>query len=195
MALEQFTVAMKLILERIIEIFNQPAINKEMLWILLPLLTALFLLELYFGKYKEELGWNSAVSNALVLFFVGMNLCAFLYSRNQLVGFTLVSPEILTIAIKKSLIAFIIVLESVFLIVLNFFHAVSKKFAFGISSALIMNYLGVISVILIYSNIGIDMITVPAILLLFILLVIFFWIIQTLTPKTKELEKEEEEED
>ena len=191
--LEDFTVAGKLILERAVEILNQPILNKDMLWILLPLLTALFLMELYFGRYKEELGCNSAVSNSVVLFFVGINLCSFLYAKNMLLGFTTVAPELVDMAIKKTFIAFIIILESISLIALNFFHVVSKRFAFGLSSALIMNYVGLISIILVYSNIALDLITFPAILFLFIIMVLFFWVLQFFVPKTDEESKEKEE--
>jgi len=192
--LEEFTIAIKLILNKTAEIIEQPILNKDMLWILLPLLTALFLMELYFGRYKEEeLGWNSAVSNSIVLFFVGMNLCSFLYSKNMLIGITTVPQALVNIAAKKTFIAFFILLESVFFIVLNFFHLVSKRFAFGISSALIMNYLGVISIVLVYSNLSFDFVMIPAILLLFIIAVLFFWILQMLIPKKEETDEEVEE--
>ncbi|UZE93765.1 MAG: hypothetical protein IB618_03285 [Candidatus Pacearchaeota archaeon] len=188
--------AINLMLERTVDILKQPLINTEMLWILLPLLVALFLMELYFGRYKEEkLGWNSAVSNSIVLFFVGMNLASFLYSKNMLVGLTTVAPEVLEVASQKTFIAFIILLESIFLLVLNFFHLVSKRFAFGLSSALIMNYIGVISIVLIYSNIPINLSLLPAVLFLFIVTVLFFWILQFLEPKAEEEEEEEKEEE
>ena len=189
-----FLTALKFIGERALEIAKQPLINTEMLWILLPLLTALLLMELYFGRYKkEELGWNSAVSNSIILFFVGMNLCSFLYSKNMLIGLTVVPSDLVSIAAEKTFIALILILESISLIVLNFFHLVSRKFAFGISSALIMNFIGVISVVLVYSNIHLDMITIPAILLLFIIMVAFFSFLKIIEPKGEESEEEAEE--
>jgi len=188
----ELVAAINLMLEKSVEIIKQPIINKNMLWILLPLLIALFLMELYFGHYKEEeLGWNSAVSNSIVLFFVGMNLCAYLFSKNMLVGLTSVAPEVLEVASQKTFIAFIIILESIFLLLLNFFHLVSKKFAFGISSALIMNFVGVIAIILVYSDISIDLSLIPAILFLFIVAVLFFWILQSLEPKATDEEESE----
>ena len=191
MALNELVIAIHLMLEKAIEILQQPIVNRNMLWILLPLLVALFLMELYFGHYKEEeLGWNSAVSNSIVLFFVGMNLCAYLFSKNMLVGLTAVTPETLEIASQKTFIAFIILLESIFLLILNFFHLVSKRFAFGISSTLIMNFVGLIGIILVYSDIPIDVSLIPAILFLFVVAVLFFWILQSLEPKVEEEEEE-----
>jgi len=195
MVVKDFTVALVLIWDRAVEIVKQPIINKEMLWILLPLVAALFLMEIYFGRYKrEELGWNSAVSNSVILFFVGMNLLSFLYNKNLLLGLTDINPIFMGVAIKKTFIAVIILLESIFLIILNFFHLVSKRFAYGISSSLIMNYLGVVSIILIYSDILLDFISISAILFIFIITAVFFSLIRLLEPKVAE-EKEKEEEE
>ena len=196
---EELLVTLKIIWDRVIEIIKEPILHKEMLWVLLPLLVALFLIELYFAFYKEEeLGWNTAVSNSLVLFFVGMNLCSFLYSpeagKNMLIGVgPSVSPELLGIALKKSIIAYFVIFESISLLILNFFHLLAKKFAFGISSGLILNYIGIVSIILVYSpNTALlnELVTLPAILVLFVLMVLFFLIIKALFPPLETPEAE-----
>lgn len=182
--LDQFGMAFALIYERAIDILKQPALNKEMLWILLPSIVALFLMELYFGRYtKEKLGWNSAVSNSLVLFFVGMNLASWLYAHEMLAGVTQIDISLVNVAIIKTFIAIFILVESALLLVLNFFHLVIKKFAFGISSTLIMNFVGVISILLVYSDIVIDIMIFPAVLLIFTATVVFFWFIHLIEPK------------
>ncbi|MEM4153057.1 MAG: hypothetical protein QXK80_03010 [Candidatus Pacearchaeota archaeon] len=191
-ASEEFILVMKLIYERALEIVQKPATNPEMLWMLIPMLVSLFLIELYFGRYtEEELGWNSAVSNALVLFFVGINLASWLYNHGMLVGFVSVDATILDIALKKTFIAALVIIESALLLFLNFFHLVVKRFSFGISSGLIINFVGAISIILVYSDVPLDIATFPAILLIFIALVIFFWIIRLIEPKAKENSEEE----
>lgn len=188
----EFLLAANLIYERILEMLRQPYLNKEMLWILIPMLISLFIIELYFGRYtKEELGWNSAVSNSLVLFFVGLNLASWLYSNKMLVGFTEIEIAVADVAVKKTFIAGLILAESILLLILNFFHLVIKRFAFGISSSLIINFVGVISIILVYSEVPIDIITLPAVLVMFICLVIFFWIIRLIEPKVEIEELEE----
>ena len=200
MALQDFIIAAQIVWTRVFEIVKEPLVqmqqgNIEMLWILIPLLVALFLMEFYFGIYtKEKLGWNSAVSNSLILFFVGINLCSFLYAQKMLIGFTTVDPAIFGIAIKKSIITFFIVVESILLITLNFFHLVSERFAFGISSTMIMNFLGAIAIVLVYSNIPLDIITIPATLIIFVAMAIFFWMIHFLEPKVEAEEESEEEE-
>ena len=196
--LGQFGLGFSIVFERAIEILRQPAVNKEMLWILLPSIAALFLMEFYFGRYKEEeIGWESAVGNALALFFVGMNLASWLYSHELLLGFFSVEAAVFQTALTKTFIALFVLAESALLLVLNFFHVVKKKFAFGISSVLVINFISVISIILVYSEIPLDALTIPSVLIVFILLILFFWLIRLLEPtitKKQEVEEELEEE-
>lgn len=195
---EGFMLVLSLLWEKIVDIIQQPIANTDMLWMLIPMIAALFLMELYFGRYKEEeLGWNTAVSNSLVLFFVGMNLCYFLSINNMLVGLGEVSPAVFDMALKKSFIAYFIIIESIFLLVLNFFHLAAKRFAFGVSSGLILNFVGIMAIIFIYSTSEVllsEWITIPAILVIFIAMILFFLIIKALSPKAEEELEEEEEE-
>lgn len=176
-----FLEVLSLIWQRTIDITKQPFIFQDMLWILLPLLTTLVLMQVYFGRYKkEELGWNSAVANSLVLFFVSFNLLSYLHRNEMLILIS--TPTDMNLAIIKSFIAIIILLESLLLLFLNFFHVIRGKIAFEISSPLILNYIGIISIIVIYSNIGLGWITLVAAIILFIMLVIFFKIVKLLIP-------------
>ena len=60
--------------ERAIFILRQ-ILTQEVLWILAPLVITLILMEMYFGRYKEEeLGWNTAFGNTLILIFISANL-------------------------------------------------------------------------------------------------------------------------
>lgn len=173
---------------RTLEIATEPLKVKSMLWILIPLLSTLFMMELYFGRYKkEQLGWNSAVSNSIVLFFVSFNLLGWLYQNNMLIFIT--KPTNIEIATAKSFIAIIILFESFLLMVLNFFHAFRGKFAFELSSPLIMNYIGVISIIIIYSNIPLDYVTLISVIFIFILFALFFWILKFMVPTAPSKDK------
>lgn len=168
------------------DIVVAPAQTPEMLWLLIPLLAGLFLMEIYFGHYKrEELGWNSAVSNSLVLFFVGMSLFSYLSSQGMLAsvsfagGLKVAGTQ--TMIIKSGIAAFV-VLEAVVLFILNFTHAIPKKFAFGISSGLFLNFLGVIAFILVHGMISFDILLIPAIFLIFLILVIVLGFIEAIEP-------------
>lgn len=184
----------QLIVARAFELLEQPALNTEMLWILLPLLATLFLIELYFGRYKKEsLGWNSAVGNSLVLFFVAVNLFSYLYRNDMLLSVSFIPPALFMQALSKSIITFFILLESILLLVLNFFHLMPRNLAFGVSSALIINFIGVMAVVLVYSSLVIDIITLLAIIFLFIFVALLFKLLQLIIPKAKDNENEEEE--
>ncbi|MEM4703387.1 MAG: hypothetical protein QXP53_02805 [Candidatus Pacearchaeota archaeon] len=183
---DNFIQALLMIFEKSEKIVVEPSLNPQMLWMLIPLLTGLFIIEIYFGHYKrEELGWNSAVSNSLVLFFVGMNLFSYLSTQGILRQFSF-SQGISFLGSETSLIkifiAGFVVFEAVLLFILNFTHALPKKFAFGISSGLYLNFLGCISIILVYGNISFDILLVPAILLIFLCLVVFLGLIEAIEP-------------
>ncbi len=70
---------------RCLHIITSPVRNPDMLWMLVPLLATLIFMEFYFGRYKdEELGWNTAYGNALVLAFVSIDLFRNVYEPLQL---------------------------------------------------------------------------------------------------------------
>ena len=156
--------------QRMIEIVYAPWNIKEMLFILLPLIIVLLVIELYFGRYKyEKLGWNTAVGNSLALLFVGMNLLYYLYINNAI-----------EIESAKTILAFIVCIESLFLLFVNFFHIFPREAAFGISSPLILNYVGIASIIMVYSSISFDYLTLVAFIVLFVIFALLLWLIQSL---------------
>ena len=56
-------------------------LKTEVLWIIFPLAIATVVMLIYFGKYREEKpGWNSYVSNSLVLLFVSVILLRQIYN-------------------------------------------------------------------------------------------------------------------
>jgi len=154
--------------QRALEIVKQPVLNPDIIWVMLPLIVAVILIQLYFGRYPDEkLGWTSALANSLILFFVGMNLFQWLF-RNNMLFFALTKE---TVFLPKNIIALVIVVYSLSLMVLNFFHLLPRKVAFNMSSDIIINYLAVISITIVYSTIEISFLTLAAIFFLFML----FW--------------------
>ena len=56
--------------------------KKETLEILIPLMITLFLVQLYFGRNKDEqIGWNTAYANCIVLLFVIAHLGTYVYEK------------------------------------------------------------------------------------------------------------------
>ena len=47
-----FTFSFELFLERFVQLIRAPIDNPEMIWIALPLIITLIMIELYFGKYR-----------------------------------------------------------------------------------------------------------------------------------------------
>ena len=167
------------IFNRFIELAEAPLVYKEMLWIIIPLLLTMLLMELYFGRYKyEELGWNTAYGNALVLIFVAVDLFRWLYMN-----------DMLTYLHLKNVLAIAVVFEGILLTLINFLHLLPKEVAFGVSSKLPMNFIAYTAVILIYSNIPIDWITLAASILFLVAMAVFIKLVQLIIPASVEEEE------
>lgn len=138
--------------QRFIEITLAPIHFKEMIWILTPLLVSLLLMEFYFDRYKnEELGWNTAFGNSLVLIFVSLDLLRFLYNHGMLDYVTLENALVIAV-----------VLLGLTLTVMTYFHILPKEVAFGLSSRLPINIIAYLTVVIIYAGIIIDFYTAVA---------------------------------
>ncbi|HDP74030.1 MAG TPA: hypothetical protein ENN46_03700 [Candidatus Woesearchaeota archaeon] len=139
------------------DILIAPFIHTQMLWDVIPLLVTMVVIEIYFGRYKDEsLGWNSALSNSLVLIFVGSSLIRYLHSQG-LFDF----PD------AWSGIAVFLVTAGIYLAVFNFYHEIPRKIAFGLSSVLPINMLAYIGVVMIYRRMHFDLTTILGILFVF----------------------------
>lgn len=134
--------------ERFLELLLAPVNYPDTLWMVVPVLFTLFLMEIYFGRYKaEDLGWESAFENSLVLLFVSIDMIRFLYNFYGLSTFIYINPKIaLVIAV---------VIEGAILSLMSFYHELPKDIAFKLSSALPMNFIAYISLLLVYTDIPI----------------------------------------
>ncbi len=146
------------LINRFLDIVLAPYNHPEMLWIAIPLLITIFLMEFYFGKYKkEELGWNTAYGNAIVLIFVAVDLVRHVYNLGDLFSFHF-----------KTLIIGLLIIDGVILVLIDFYHLLPKTFAFGLSSKLPINFLAYCAIIFVYTNISPTIITLAALLLFLI---------------------------
>ena len=162
--------------ERFLEVLTAPFKHTDMLWIAVPLVLTIFLTELYFSRYKaEQLGWNSAFGNALVLLFVAVDMFRFLYNHDMLSVMTLKLALAITVAIMAILIS-----------MLNFLHLIPESLAYGMSSKLPMNFVAYIGLILIYSNIPADFITLLASALLLVVFSALIITMRSLVPSSVE---------
>ena len=161
---------------RMLELVTAPKQHPEMMWVVTPLVITLFLIQFYFVKYsKEELGWNTAVGNTLVLVFVSLDLFRFIYNSTVPSSFLnlLLFPT-------KTLVAFVVIMGGLFLFMADFLHFLPKKVAFFFSSNLPINLVSYLAIVLIYTDMEISKFTLLAALMLFVILYLFFTILRSL---------------
>ncbi len=159
-------------LQRFVDLVTAPAKVPEMIWIVVPLVVSLLVMTIYFGRYaKEELGWNTAVGNTLVLIFVSVDLLRHLYNNPHIES----SIDAGGFAVPiKTVVALLLLFEGFMLLYSSFFHWMPKKIAFFITSSLPVNLTAYVAIAIVYSNIPFDWITIAAAVILFVLLFIFF---------------------
>jgi len=123
-----------------------------MIWISIPLLISLILIELYFGRYStEELGWNSSLSNSMVLVFVGIDLFRRLLNKNL--------PHV-EFPLTKFIISGAVIIIGLLLLYLSFYHKIPKNLAFALTSVIPVNLTAYLTVVIVYKNIPFDFITI-----------------------------------
>ncbi|MBM3200253.1 hypothetical protein FJZ53_04910 [Candidatus Woesearchaeota archaeon] len=148
-----------------------------MIWVFAPLVATLVLMELYSDYYKaEELGWNTAFGNNLVLIFVSLDLLRFLYNKGELGYATLESALVIAVAIL-----------GVTLTVIDFFHSLPKDLAFGMSSHFPVNIIACLTIIIIYSGIKIDIYTGVAAVVISVIVYTILKIVNWIIPDSGEI--------
>jgi hypothetical protein len=178
-----FAVSIQGVLYRFAQLIAAPFVNPNVLWFALPLIISLIVIELYFGKYKkEELGWNTAVMNALVMIFTSLDLFQFVFNLHK--GF------LPTITSAKFLIALFVFLMGIGLFLLDFFHKLPKRIAFKISAHLPVNLTAYTALIIIYNDVPLDFMTIIALVILMAVFALMFYFIKLI-----EIEEREESEE
>lgn len=156
------------VLERFLAILLFPQQHPDLIPSLLPVVVGMFVLEFYFGRYKqEELGWNTAVGNATMLVTTALTLIYQLKLH-------------LRPTTGEALVAFSIFLVGGIVLTLNFYHLWPKMIAFNISSAFTVYALVYLTMALTYSSIPIDTDTLAAATLFFFALAMFFKTIKSM---------------
>ncbi len=170
---------------RMVEVITAPFTEPNVMWIVTPLLIAMVLMQLYFGRHREEeLGWNTAFGNSIVLIFVSINLLQFLYNKHGLSIINLITPPTYKIWLVIGLGAM-----SITQLIINYFHAISKKVAFFINSSISTNLISYLAIIFVYTLIPLDIATLIVSGILLVILVGIFRLIRRLTPMTQTAEQ------
>lgn len=154
------------------EMLLAPVDHSNMLWIVAPLALSLFIMIVYFSRYtKEELGWNTAVGNSLLLVFVAVDLLRYIYTNPfvetpiEVGGFPL--P-------LKLAVALLVLLEGFTLAFADFFHFLPKKIAFFLCSTIPVNLTAYVAITIVYTNIPFDVSTGVSAIFMFVILYTIF---------------------
>lgn len=145
--------------ERLIQLAEAPLNNPEIIPGVMPLILGALILELYFGKHKnEKLGWNTAVGNSIVWLSTGISL-----------------HMTETIETTQELYAtYFIMGLGLFTGYLNFFHKWKSDLAFLASSTTIVYSIAYVTTVVIKTEIPPDELTMQAGLALIIIIEIIF---------------------
>ncbi len=154
------------VIDEFITLLKAPVIAPEMWWIITPLIVITLLMTFYFGKYvREKLGWNTALGNSIVLFFVGIDLLREIYNYT-------VPGHFLNFAINplKTTVILAVMFEGILLTYTAFEHALPPKVMFFIASPLPVNLQAYVLTAIIYLRMKPTLYTLAAAVLLFIVL-------------------------
>jgi len=166
---------------RVKEIVFAPITTPDLMWIVVPLVIATILMQLYFGRHiNEELGWSSAFGNNIVIIFVSVNLLQRIYGSNNIAFDGIIEH------IQNPKLIFVIGISLISLIqlVLNYFHAMPKKLSFFVNSSVPNNLIAYSAIIFVYTSIPIDFISLFAVFFIFIIFLLIFEIEKKITPKS-----------
>lgn len=143
-----------------------PLIVPELWWIITPLIVTLLVMTFYFGKYhREELGWNTALTNSIVLIFVGIDLLRTVYHYSTPPSFWNLLLHPVTVVI-----IFFVMLEGYYLAKAAFAHAVPRKIMFLVASPLSINLQAYVLAVFVYGSTDPNVYMVLGALLLFAIL-------------------------
>ncbi|MFB6077283.1 MAG: hypothetical protein ABEK12_04095 [Candidatus Nanohaloarchaea archaeon] len=133
------------VLDRFLTLILFPAANPEFIPTLIPIGLGLVTIELYFGKYAfEDLGWNSAVSNSVLIIATATTLIV----RLNLLDLPPAGP--------RALVAYGILVLGLAILLLNFYHVWPPEIAFNVSSGFVAYTTVYLAIVTVYTGIPID---------------------------------------
>jgi hypothetical protein len=168
---------------RMLDMISAPVKEPDMIWIVIPLVISTIIMVFYLRKYsKEGVGWDNMVGNALVLVFVSLDLLSTIYKNPHLEVPIEVGGFYIPI---KTIVAILILLEGFALLYINYFRWMSKRIAFFVTSTLPVNLTAYLAIVIVYSNIPLDWITILAALIIFFILLLLFRLLKVSEYKPK----------
>ena len=181
---------LNVVFPRFVEMVFLPIQKKEALEILIPLFVTLFLVQMYFGRNRDEtIGWNSAYANCIVLLFVTAHLGNYVYGLYGTSGLDVFGNT----AFSKSILVLAMGLVALGLMFIDYFHSVNEKISFLLSSSIFLTVFSFVSVVLVYSDIPFDRDTLITSIFIFIFVSIFFRLFRWTIPPSSTAQRYIEE--
>ncbi len=148
-------------------------LETDVLWSVLPLAIATFVLLVYFQFYSgEKGGWNTYLSNSLVLLFVSMDLLRRIYSLEGLGAANYLEH------LDKSIAVLILFSFGFLLAKLNFEHLLPERFASFLSSPMTINFSAYAIILFVYSTLDFSWTILGALIVIVVILTIFLSILK-----------------
>ncbi|MBW2968329.1 hypothetical protein KY362_07655 [Candidatus Woesearchaeota archaeon] len=168
---------------RVTGLLGAPFEQPDMIWTLAPMIIALVLMQIYFGRNKEEaLGWNTAFGNAIALTFISISLLRTLYIES---GLTSISAFIggIDVSNLRVFIIAVLFLYGIFLATISFFHWIPDRLAFFIMNGISINVTAYVVIVLVnVGNIPLDRHTALAGFVIFVLVSVVAVIVRSIIP-------------
>jgi len=161
-------------LQEFFNLLKAPLVEPELWWIITPLIVVLFIMTFYFGKYmREQLGWNSALSNSIVLIFVGIDQLRQIYHYSN-------PPSIWQYSWHPiiTLVIILIMMEGIMLTYTAFKHGIPEKLMFFVSSPASVNSQAYVLTTIVYTQSTPTIYTFLAAVVLFVVLLVFLRVVK-----------------
>ncbi len=156
-----------LVMERFTAILAFPVENPEFIPTLIPIFLGLVVIELYFGRYAfEDLGWNSAVSNSVLLITTALSLILQL----DLISIPPSGP--------RAVVAYGVLALGLVILLLNFYHVWPAEIAFNVSSGFTAYTTVYITIAAVYEGLPVGRNTVAAGVMVFALFYVTFKLVK-----------------
>jgi hypothetical protein len=183
-----FTTLIPSVASRFWDLVSAPFYHSHMQWIIIPLILTFLLTEFYFFRHTdEELGWNAALINSMVLVFVAIDLTKTVFDEAPPLEVARLFGTALTTGEHISMFLVIIFIGGLGLglAVINYFHLLPRKIAYMLSSHPPINFIAYFAIVQVYSRkaghpVPLDTYTVIAATLLFTILVAIIFALQKL---------------
>lgn len=174
------------VVERFWQLLSAPFNYPHMQWIIIPLVLTFVAAEFYFFRHvNEELSWNTALLNSLVLIFVAIDLTRTVF--NDATPVQVAKLFVTSLETGSQLSSFLVIIFigglGLALAIINFFHILPRKLAAIVSSHAPINFIAYFAAVEIYSAsagtpLPLDGETVAAAVILFTILVYIVYVLQ-----------------